>query len=66
MSRPPCRGRLTEGLVITVEPFLSAGSSRVITGPDGWTLRSPDGSLNVQYEHTIIVTRGHPLVITAV
>ena len=60
------RGRLTEGLVITVEPFLSAGSSRVITGPDGWTLRSPDGSLNVQYEHTIIVTRGHPLVITAV
>lgn len=56
---------LSDGLVITVEPFLSAGSGRVIVAEDGWTLKSPDGSLTVQYEHTIVVSRGRPLVITA-
>lgn len=57
--------RLTEGLVITVEPFLSTGAQQVVTDKDGWTLKTPDGSLSVQYEHTIVVTRGQPMIITA-
>jgi methionyl aminopeptidase len=56
---------LTEGLVITVEPFLSTGAKRVITDPNGWTLKTPDGSLSAQYEHTIVVTRGQPIIVTA-
>jgi methionyl aminopeptidase len=57
--------RLTEGLVITVEPFLSTGASRVVESDNGWTLETTDGSLSAQYEHTIVITRGHPLVMTS-
>lgn len=55
---------LTEGLVIAVEPFLSMRATHVIDGGDGWTLRTPDGSLGAQFEHSIIVTRGAPIVLT--
>ncbi len=62
---PWARQRLTEGLVITVEPFLSTGAKHVVTDPNGWTLKTPDGSLSAQYEHTIVVTRGRPIIVTA-
>jgi methionyl aminopeptidase len=48
-----------------VEPFLSTGTHRVVDDPDGWTLRTSDGSLVAQYEHTVVVTQGRPLVLTA-
>lgn len=64
-ARQACQP-LADGLVITVEPFLCAGSNRIRTDGDGWTLRSVDGSANVQYEHTIVVTPDQPIVITAV
>jgi methionyl aminopeptidase len=56
---------LTKGMVIAVEPFLSTHADHVVTGSDGWTLKTPDGSLTAQYEHTIVVTEGRPIVITA-
>ncbi len=56
---------LWEGLVLAIEPFLSIGSDRVVDHPDGWTLRTSDGSLVAQYEHTVVVRRGQPLVLTA-
>ena len=59
------RPRLTEGLVIALEPIVSAGASRTRTAADGWTLSSVDGSLTAHHEHTIVVTRGRPLVLTA-
>jgi methionyl aminopeptidase len=62
---PSDRSVLWEGLVIAIEPFLSTGASYAIEDADGWTLRTPDGSLAAQYEHTVIVTNGEPLVITA-
>jgi methionyl aminopeptidase len=55
---------LTKGLVITIEPILSAGSSRVKDGGDGFTLRTADGSPSVHHEHTIVVTRGTPITVT--
>lgn len=55
---------LTEGLVIAIEPFLSTGASVVVEGDDGWTLRTPDGSFGAQFEHTVIVTKNGPLVLT--
>lgn len=55
---------LTEGLVITVEPILSAGSSRVRDEGDGFTLSTADGSRSAHYEHTIVITRGSPITIT--
>ena len=62
---PSATRRLTEGLVITIEPFLSTGANHIVEGRNGWTLETPDGSLSAQYEHTIVVTRGSPLVVTA-
>jgi methionyl aminopeptidase len=59
------RDVLTEGLVITIEPMISAGSSRVVQDRDGWTLRTRDGSLSAHYEQTILITRGAPMVLTA-
>jgi methionyl aminopeptidase len=56
---------LTEGLVITVEPIVAARTGRVVEDADGWTLRTADGSLAAHYEHTLVVTRGEPVLITA-
>ncbi|MCB9665752.1 MAG: type I methionyl aminopeptidase [Alphaproteobacteria bacterium] len=56
--------RFSEGMVITVEPFLTTGKSMVREGGDGWTLLNRRGSYSAQYEHTIIVTRGSPIITT--
>ncbi|MCU7376511.1 type I methionyl aminopeptidase [Paucibacter sp. O1-1] len=55
---------LTEGMVITIEPFLSTKSTMVDEQADGWTLSGIKGNLSAQFEHTLIVTRGAPLVVT--
>lgn len=55
---------LTEGMVITIEPFLSTKSRIVNETDDGWTLVGARGNLSAQYEHTMIITRGDPIVVT--
>jgi methionyl aminopeptidase len=55
---------LTEGLVITIEPFLTTSARSFVEARDGWTLKTPDGSIGAQFEHTMIVTRGEPIVVT--
>jgi methionyl aminopeptidase len=55
---------LWEGLVLAIEPFLSTGAGYAVEGDDGWTLRTPDGSLAAQFEHTVVVTKDRPLVLT--
>jgi methionyl aminopeptidase len=62
--QPHDRTLLHEGLVITIEPFLTTGASAAIESDDGWTLRTPDGSLGAQFEHTMIITQGLPIVVT--
>ena len=44
-----------DGMVITIEPFLTMGKGKVYTDEDGWTLRNSDGKVSAQYEHTVIV-----------
>lgn len=61
---PRQRDVLTEGLVLTIEPMVSAGSRRAIESPDGWTIRTGDGSLSAHHEHTLVITRGRPIVLT--
>ncbi len=56
---------LKKGMVLTIEPFFSTAASWVEELADGWTLAVPDGVLVAQYEHTLIVTDGEPLVVTA-
>ncbi len=55
---------LWEGLVLAVEPFLTTRAKLVEEAEDGWTLRTPDGSLGAQFEHTFVVTNGAPIVLT--
>jgi methionyl aminopeptidase len=57
---------LTEGLVLTIEPFLTPGPGRIFTAKDGWTLKTANGAPACQYEHTVVITKGKPLLVTAV
>lgn len=57
--------RLVEGQVITIEPHLTTGKGRIYEAKDGWTLRTRDKGVVAQFEHTIIITKGRPLVVTA-
>ena len=50
---------------MTIEPIISAGSGQYVEGPDGWTVRTTDGSLAAHYEHTVVITRGRPILLTA-
>jgi methionyl aminopeptidase len=56
--------QLRAGMVIAIEPFLSTKSSHVEEAGDGWTLVGASGNLSAQYEHTMIITRGAPIVVT--
>ncbi len=56
--------RLQSGQVIAIEPFLSTRSTHVGEAADGWTLVGHPANLSAQYEHTVIVTRGAPIVAT--
>jgi methionyl aminopeptidase len=62
---PWARGVLTEGLVMTIEPIIAAGGREVVTAADGWTVRTADGARSAHAEHTVVITRGAPLVLTA-
>jgi methionyl aminopeptidase len=59
------RDVLTEGLVLTIEPLISAGSPKPVTDANGWTIRTRDGSLAAHHEQTLVITREEPLVLTA-
>lgn len=61
---PTDKRLLQEGMVITIEPFLSTKSRVVTETSDGWTLVGVRGNLSAQYEHTMIITRGAPIVVT--
>ena len=59
------RRRMNEGLVFTIEPFLSLGAEWAVENDrDEWTLLSEPRALTVQYEHTVVATRSGPLVVT--
>ena len=61
---PRDRRKITDGLVFTIEPFLSLGADSVEEMDDGWTLRPPLHQPTVQYEHTLVATRRGPLILT--
>jgi methionyl aminopeptidase len=55
---------LTEGLVLTIEPLISERRTRVVECGDGWTLRTRNGCLAAHHEHTMIITKGEPIIVT--
>ncbi|MBF6074155.1 type I methionyl aminopeptidase [Nocardia beijingensis] len=62
----PGRGyRLRPGLTIAIEPWFARTTDRIVTDPDGWTIRSADGSRTAHSEHTVAITPDGPRVLTA-
>ena len=56
--------RLRQGMVFTVEPMINVGGYETQTLPDHWTIRTKDGSLSAQFEHTLAITDGAPEILT--
>src|SRR6202050_3157209 len=62
---PEANEILTEGLVITVEPIIAAGSGRAFVAPDKWTVITADHRPSAHFEHTLVITKGAPMLLTA-
>jgi len=56
---------LRPGLVFAIEPWFMLGTDEIYTDPDGWTLRSKDGSRGAHSEHTVAVTADGPVVLSS-
>lgn len=59
------RERFKENAVIAVETFISTRGAYVVEQADGWTMKAPKGSFVAQHEHTLLVTAGRPVILTA-
>jgi len=61
---PHDRRVLKNGMVLAIEPFLTSGAGRIKTERDGWSLVTTDRAIAAQFEHTIIVTKNEPIILT--
>jgi len=57
--------KIQPGMVFAIEPWFMAGTDKLRTDKDGWTLRSVDGSVTAHSEHTVAITEDGALVLTA-
>lgn len=57
--------KLHEGMTIAIEPMVNAGTYRVKTLRDGWTIVTEDGQPSAHFEHTILITNNEPEILTA-
>ncbi len=62
---PSASSLLTEGMVITVEPIIASRSGRSVLAKDGWTVKTADRGLAAHYEHTLVITKDEPILLTA-
>ncbi len=56
---------LTNGLVITIEPLIAEYPALAVVDRDGWTMKTSNGSLSAHFEHTVVITNGRPILLTA-
>lgn len=56
--------RLRPGMVFTIEPMINLGSPELELDADGWTVRTRDGSLSAQFEHSVLVTQDGVEILT--
>jgi methionyl aminopeptidase len=57
--------RLKAGMTIAIEPMATLGTDRVYIDPDGWTIRTRDGSLSAHFEHTVLITEDGAEILTS-
>lgn len=63
-GEPGTGPKLKPGMLLAIEPWFMASTDEIVTDPDGWTLRSIDGSRGAHSEHTVAITKDGPVVIT--
>jgi methionyl aminopeptidase len=56
--------KLREGMTLAIEPMVNAGTWQVYFGSDGWTVYTLDGLPSAHFEHTIVVRKGKPEILT--
>ena len=56
--------RLTEGMVIAIEPMINMGTEKIYVMPDEWTVKTKDGKLSAHFEHTIAITNDGAVILT--
>lgn len=56
--------RLTEGMALAIEPMVNAGTYKVKTLLDNWTVVTVDGKLSAHYEHSVAITKDEPFILT--
>ena len=61
---PRNRAELTDGLVLTIEPIITAGRDDIYTASDRWTVKTRDRALSAHFEHTLVITKGEPIILT--
>lgn len=57
--------KLKTGMALCIEPMFNIGCRHTKVDPDGWTVRTEDGSLSAHWEHTVAITPDGPQVLTA-
>ena len=58
--------RLCNGMTLAIEPMINLGTEKVIMLPDGWTVKTADGSLSAHYENTIAITPEGVQILTLI
>ena len=56
--------KLKEGMVLAIEPMVNAGTYKVEVDADGWTVRTADKKPSAHFEHTVVVRKGEPEILT--
>ena len=55
---------LKEGMCLAIEPMVNVGARHIKTDSDGWTVRTKDGSSSAHFEHSILITKFQPRILT--
>ena len=58
--------KLTQGMVVAIEPMLNLGTKQVVLDKDMWTFKTADGKKSAHFEHTILITDGEPEILTRI
>ena len=63
-GRKGARPRLREGMILAIEPMVNAGMAAVRVLNDNWTVVTRDGKPSAHFEHTVLVGKGSPEILT--
>jgi methionyl aminopeptidase len=66
VGRPHSGVHLKAGMTLAIEPMLTSGAPRLRTLEDGWTIVTADGKPSAHFEHTVLITKEAPEILTRV